>query len=179
MNSTAKGLQHWRASLLGTCSQRPVASRPRRPLVYGHGGRAGPRRIPGAAAVGAAGEQHGTGMRWRRPCHIPTIIRAGALRRRAAGRQLETPRPAGGGGGEKSIAIRERHAADPTATAASCVTEPAMSRAHRRAQGCQHEERAIHECNTGLMCVGRPAAGVLAQLKNDNAQGEYYSRRDR
>jgi bifunctional UDP-N-acetylglucosamine pyrophosphorylase/glucosamine-1-phosphate N-acetyltransferase len=37
------------------------------------------------------------------------------------------------------------------------------------------KERAIHECNTGLMCV--PAGRLrqwLAQLKNDNAQGEYY-----
>jgi len=37
------------------------------------------------------------------------------------------------------------------------------------------KERAIHESNTGLMCV--PAGrlkGWLAALKNDNAQGEYY-----
>jgi len=37
------------------------------------------------------------------------------------------------------------------------------------------KERAIHESNTGLMCV--PAGrlkGWLAELKNDNAQGEYY-----
>jgi len=37
------------------------------------------------------------------------------------------------------------------------------------------KERAIHESNTGLMCV--PAArlkGWLAALSNDNAQGEYY-----
>jgi bifunctional UDP-N-acetylglucosamine pyrophosphorylase/glucosamine-1-phosphate N-acetyltransferase len=37
------------------------------------------------------------------------------------------------------------------------------------------KERAIHESNTGLMCV--PAGklkGWLASLKNDNAQGEYY-----
>jgi len=37
------------------------------------------------------------------------------------------------------------------------------------------KERAIHESNTGLMCVpaGRLKAW-LAALKNDNAQGEYY-----
>jgi len=37
------------------------------------------------------------------------------------------------------------------------------------------KERAIHESNTGLMCV--PAGklkGWLASLRNDNAQGEYY-----
>jgi bifunctional UDP-N-acetylglucosamine pyrophosphorylase/glucosamine-1-phosphate N-acetyltransferase len=37
------------------------------------------------------------------------------------------------------------------------------------------KERAIHESNTGLMCV--PAGRLrswLAALKNDNAQGEYY-----
>ena len=37
------------------------------------------------------------------------------------------------------------------------------------------KERAIHESNTGLMCV--PAGrlkGWLAALRNDNAQGEYY-----
>jgi bifunctional UDP-N-acetylglucosamine pyrophosphorylase/glucosamine-1-phosphate N-acetyltransferase len=37
------------------------------------------------------------------------------------------------------------------------------------------KERAIHESNTGLMCV--PAGrlkGWLAALKNDNSQGEYY-----
>jgi len=37
------------------------------------------------------------------------------------------------------------------------------------------KERAIHESNTGLMCVpARRLKGWLASLKNDNAQGEYY-----
>ena len=37
------------------------------------------------------------------------------------------------------------------------------------------KERAIHECNTGVMCApaGRLRAW-LAALRNDNAQGEYY-----
>ncbi len=37
------------------------------------------------------------------------------------------------------------------------------------------KERAIHESNTGLMCVpARHLKTWLAALKNDNAQGEYY-----
>ena len=37
------------------------------------------------------------------------------------------------------------------------------------------KERAIHESNTGLMCVpARRLKGWLAALKNDNSQGEYY-----
>ena len=37
------------------------------------------------------------------------------------------------------------------------------------------KERAIHECNSGVMCAPAGALrGWLASLKNDNAQGEYY-----
>ena len=37
------------------------------------------------------------------------------------------------------------------------------------------KERAIHECNSGVMCAPAGALrGWLGSLKNDNAQGEYY-----
>ncbi len=146
-------------------------------VVYGHGGEQVLNAFPGAE-VGwvLQAEQHGTGHAVAQAMpHVPDDHLVLVLYGDVPLVQLETLARLVAEAGEKSIAILSVMLPDPTGYG-RIVRDGAGNVVriveHKDANA---KERAIHECNTGLMCV--PAVRLrqwLAALRNDNAQGEYY-----
>jgi bifunctional UDP-N-acetylglucosamine pyrophosphorylase/glucosamine-1-phosphate N-acetyltransferase len=146
-------------------------------VVYGHGGEQVLAAFPGTDVRWVLqAEQHGTGhaMAQAMP-QVPDEHLVLVLYGDVPLVQLETLARLVAEAGEKSIAILSVMLPDPTGYG-RIVRDGAGNVVriveHKDANA---KERAIHECNTGLMCV--PAGRLrqwLAQLKNDNAQGEYY-----
>ncbi len=146
-------------------------------VVYGHGGEQVLAAFPGTDVRWVLqAEQHGTGhaMAQAMP-QVPDEHLVLVLYGDVPLVQPETLARLVAEAGEKSIAILSVMLPDPTGYG-RIVRDGAGNVVriveHKDANA---KERAIHECNTGLMCV--PAGRLrqwLAQLKNDNAQGEYY-----
>jgi bifunctional UDP-N-acetylglucosamine pyrophosphorylase / glucosamine-1-phosphate N-acetyltransferase len=147
-------------------------------VVYGHGGERVRQALAGQDVSWALqAEQHGTGHAVQQAMHdVPDdhlvlimfgdvpLVRASTLRR-----LIEA---AGGGEALGLLSVRMN---DP-----SGYGRIVRDRAGNVARIVEHKdanqkERAIDEVNTGLMAASaRRLREWLAQLKNDNAQGEYY-----
>jgi bifunctional UDP-N-acetylglucosamine pyrophosphorylase / glucosamine-1-phosphate N-acetyltransferase len=146
-------------------------------VVYGHGGEQVLKAFPGSAVQWVLqAEQHGTGHAVSQAMPgVPDDHLVLVLYGDVPLVQLETLARLVAEAGENSIAILSVMLPDPTGYG-RIVRDGAGNVVriveHKDANA---KERAIHECNTGLMCV--PAGRLrkwLAELKNDNAQGEYY-----
>ncbi len=146
-------------------------------VVYGHGGEQVLNAFPGSGVQWVLqAEQHGTGHAVTQAMpNVPDDHLVLVLYGDVPLVQLETLARLVAEAGEKSIAILSVMLPDPTGYG-RIVRDGAGNVVriveHKDANA---KERAIHECNTGLMCV--PASRLrkwLAELKNDNAQGEYY-----
>jgi bifunctional UDP-N-acetylglucosamine pyrophosphorylase/glucosamine-1-phosphate N-acetyltransferase len=146
-------------------------------VVYGHGGEQVLERFPGHD-VGwvLQAEQHGTGHALLQAMpHVPDDHLVLVLYGDVPLVRLETLARLVAEAGDQSIAVLSVMLPDPTG-----YGRIVRDRAGNVARIVEHKdanakERAIHECNTGLMCL--PAGRLrtwLAVLKNDNAQGEYY-----
>jgi bifunctional UDP-N-acetylglucosamine pyrophosphorylase/glucosamine-1-phosphate N-acetyltransferase len=146
-------------------------------VVYGHGGEQVLNAFPDRGVQWVLQtEQHGTGHAVSQAMpNVPDDHLVLVLYGDVPLVQLETLARLVAEAGEKSIAILSVMLPDPTGYG-RIVRDGAGNVVriveHKDANA---KERAIHECNTGLMCV--PAGRLrkwLAELKNDNAQGEYY-----
>jgi bifunctional UDP-N-acetylglucosamine pyrophosphorylase/glucosamine-1-phosphate N-acetyltransferase len=146
-------------------------------VVYGHGGDEVPAAFKDAGVQWVLqAEQHGTGHAVAQAMpQIPDDHLVLVLYGDVPLVQLETLARLVAEAGEKSIAVLSVMLADPTGYG-RVIRDGAGNVAriveHKDANA---KERAIHECNTGLMCL--PAGRLrqwLAALRNDNAQGEYY-----
>jgi bifunctional UDP-N-acetylglucosamine pyrophosphorylase/glucosamine-1-phosphate N-acetyltransferase len=146
-------------------------------VVYGHGGEQVPKAFPDAGVTWVLqAEQHGTGHAVAQAMpQVPDDHFVLVLYGDVPLVQLETLARLVAAAGEGSISILSVMLPDPMGYG-RIVRDGAGNVVriveHKDANA---KERAIHECNTGLMCLpaGRLRAW-LANLKNDNAQGEYY-----
>jgi bifunctional UDP-N-acetylglucosamine pyrophosphorylase/glucosamine-1-phosphate N-acetyltransferase len=146
-------------------------------VVYGHGGEQVLKAFPGDGVQWVLqAEQHGTGHAVAQAMpQVPDDHFVLVLYGDVPLVQLETLARLVAAAGEGSISILSVMLPDPTGYG-RIVRDGAGNVVriveHKDANA---KERAIHECNTGLMCLpaGRLRAW-LAGLKNDNAQGEYY-----
>jgi bifunctional UDP-N-acetylglucosamine pyrophosphorylase/glucosamine-1-phosphate N-acetyltransferase len=146
-------------------------------VVYGHGGEQVPAAFPAADVVWVLqAEQHGTGHAVAQAMpqvpddHLVLVLYGDVpLVRTATLARLISD------AGEDAISILSVMLADPTGYGR--VVRDGAGNVVRIVEhkDANTKERAIHECNSGVMCApaGRLRAW-LAALKNDNAQGEYY-----
>ncbi|MFO1393905.1 MAG: bifunctional UDP-N-acetylglucosamine diphosphorylase/glucosamine-1-phosphate N-acetyltransferase GlmU [Steroidobacteraceae bacterium] len=146
-------------------------------VVYGYGGDKVPAAFPGVDVHWVLqAEQHGTGHAVAQAMpQVPDDHLVLVLYGDVPLVQLETLARLVAEAGEQSISVLSVMLPDPTGygrivrDGAGTVVRIVE---HKDANA---KERAIHECNTGLMCL--PAGRLrqwLAALRNDNAQGEYY-----
>ena len=146
-------------------------------VVYGHGG----EQVPAAFPVSDVrwvlqAEQHGTGHAVAQAMpQIPDDHLVLVLYGDVPLVQLETLARLVAEAGDNALGLLSVMLPDPTGYG-RIVRDGAGNVVriveHKDANA---KERAIHESNTGLMCI--PAGrlrGWLAALRNDNAQGEYY-----
>jgi bifunctional UDP-N-acetylglucosamine pyrophosphorylase/glucosamine-1-phosphate N-acetyltransferase len=147
-------------------------------VVYGHGGEQVLEAFRGRGDVRwvLQAEQHGTGHAVAQAMpHVPDDHLVLVLYGDVPLVQLETLARLVAEAGESAMSLLSVMLPDPTGYG-RIVRDGAGNVVriveHKDANA---KERAIHESNTGLMCV--PAGKLrqwLAALKNDNAQGEYY-----
>jgi bifunctional UDP-N-acetylglucosamine pyrophosphorylase/glucosamine-1-phosphate N-acetyltransferase len=146
-------------------------------VVYGHGGEQVLQAFAGRDVRWALqAEQHGTGHAVMQAMpHIPDEHLVLILYGDVPLVQLDTLARLVAAAGEDAVSLLSVMLPDPTGYG-RIVRDGAGNVVriveHKDANA---KERAIHESNTGLMCV--PAGrlkGWLAALRNDNAQGEYY-----
>jgi len=146
-------------------------------VVYGHGGEQVPQAFPGRAVQWVLqAEQHGTGHAVMQA--MPQIADEDmvlVLYGDVPLVQLDTLARLVAEAGPDSVAVLSVMLPDPTGYGR--VVRDGSGRVVRIVEhkDANAKERAIHECNTGLLCA--PAGRLrkwLAALKSDNAQGEYY-----
>jgi len=146
-------------------------------IVYGHGGEQVLKSFDGRDVRWALqAEQHGTGHAVMQAMpHIPDDHLVLILYGDVPLVQLDTLARLVTAAGRDAVSLLSVMLPDPTGYG-RIVRDGAGNVVriveHKDANA---KERAIHESNTGLMCV--PAGrlkGWLAALRNDNAQGEYY-----
>ena len=146
-------------------------------VVYGHGGEQVPTAFEGRDVRWVLqAEQHGTGHAVMQAMPtIPDDHLVLILYGDVPLVQLDTLARLAAAAGEDAVSLLSVMLPDPTGYG-RIVRDGAGNVVriveHKDANA---KERAIHESNTGLMCV--PAGrlkGWLAALGNDNAQGEYY-----
>ena len=146
-------------------------------VVYGHGGGAVPAAFEGRDVHWALqAEQHGTGhaVMQAMPA-IPDDAMVLVLYGDVPLVQLDTLARLVAEAGEDSVSLLSVMLPDPTGYGR--IVRDGSGRVVRIVEhkDANAKERAIHECNTGLLCA--PAGRLrqwLASLRNDNAQGEYY-----
>jgi len=146
-------------------------------VVYGHGGERVREAFPGADVQWVLqAEQHGTGHAVAQAIpQIPDDHLVLVLYGDVPLVQLETLARLVAESGPDSLCLLSVMLADPTGYGR--VVRDGAGNVVRIVEhkDANAKERAIHESNTGLLCV--PAGrlrGWLGQLRNDNAQGEYY-----
>src|SRR5512137_75415 len=146
-------------------------------VVYGHGGEQVLKAFEGRDVRWALqAEQHGTGHAVMQAMpHVPDDHLVLILYGDVPLVQLDTLARLVAAAGDDAVSLLSVMLPDPTGYG-RIVRDGAGNVVriveHKDANA---KERAIHESNTGLMCV--PAGrlkGWLAELRNDNAQGEYY-----
>jgi bifunctional UDP-N-acetylglucosamine pyrophosphorylase/glucosamine-1-phosphate N-acetyltransferase len=146
-------------------------------VVYGHGGERVPAAFEGRDVHWALqAEQHGTGhaVMQAMPA-IPDDAMVLVLYGDVPLVQLDTLARLVAEAGEDSVSLLSVMLPDPTGYGR--IVRDGSGRVVRIVEhkDANAKERAIHECNTGLLCA--PAGRLrrwLAALGNDNAQGEYY-----
>ena len=146
-------------------------------VVYGHGGEQVPATFPGIEVRWVLqAEQHGTGHAVAQAMpHVPDDHLVLVLYGDVPLVQTETLARLVAEAGEGAISILSVLLPDPTGYGR--VVRDGAGNVVRIVEhkDANTKERAIHECNSGVMCA--PAGRLrtwLAALKNDNAQGEYY-----
>ncbi len=146
-------------------------------VVYGHGGEQVPAAFEGRDVHWALqAEQQGTGhaVMQAMPA-IPDDSMVLVLYGDVPLVQLDTLARLVAEAGEDSVSLLSVMLPDPTGYGR--IVRDGSGRVVRIVEhkDANAKERAIHECNTGLLCA--PAGRLrrwLAALGNDNAQGEYY-----
>jgi len=146
-------------------------------VVYGHGGEQVPQAFPGRTVQWVLqAEQHGTGHAVMQAMpHIADEDMVLVLYGDVPLVQLDTLARLVAAAGPESVAVLSVMLPDPTGYGR--IVRDGTGRVVRIVEhkDANAKERAIHECNTGLLCA--PAGRLrkwLAALRNDNAQGEYY-----
>jgi bifunctional UDP-N-acetylglucosamine pyrophosphorylase/glucosamine-1-phosphate N-acetyltransferase len=146
-------------------------------VVYGHGGERVPAAFPGTEVRWVLqAEQHGTGHAVAQAMpQVPDDHLVLVLYGDVPLVQPETLARLIAEAGEGAISILSVMLSDPTGYGR--VVRDGAGNVVRIVEhkDANTKERAIHECNSGVMCA--PAGRLrswLAALKNDNSQGEYY-----
>jgi bifunctional UDP-N-acetylglucosamine pyrophosphorylase/glucosamine-1-phosphate N-acetyltransferase len=146
-------------------------------VVYGHGGERVPAAFEGRDVHWALqAEQHGTGhaVMQAMPA-IPDDAMVLVLYGDVPLVQLDTLARLVAEAGDDSVSLLSVMLPDPTGYGR--IVRDGSGRVVRIVEhkDANAKERAIHECNTGLLCApARRLRQWLAALGNDNAQGEYY-----
>jgi len=146
-------------------------------VVYGHGGERVREAFPGRDVQWVLqAEQHGTGHAVAQAMpHIPDDHLVLVLYGDVPLVQLDTLARLVASAGDDAVSLLSVMLPDPSGYGR--VVRDGAGNVVRIVEhkDANTKERAIHESNTGLMCVpARRLRGWLAALKNDNSQGEYY-----
>ena len=146
-------------------------------VVYGHGGERVPESLPDEAVQWVLqAEQHGTGhaVMQAMPA-IPDDHTVLVLYGDVPLTQAETLRALLEAAGGERLALRSVRLPDPFGYGRVLRDNAGSVYRIVEQKDATRKEQSVDECNTGLMAAGAGRLkGWLAQLSNDNAQGEYY-----
>ncbi len=146
-------------------------------VVYGHGGEQVQKALAGESLEWALqAEQKGTGHAVMQA--MPAIPDADQVLVLYGDVPLVRPQTLAAlvaAAGERSLAILSVRLPDPTGYGRVLRDNAGSVYRIVEQKDATRKELAVDEVNTGLMCAPAQAlSGWLSQLKNDNAQGEYY-----